>query len=55
MTIDEIQKALADRNLQKVSDSTEISYYTIRRIANGEAKRPSYEDIEKIKAYLERN
>jgi DNA-binding Xre family transcriptional regulator len=55
MTLEELQAALKHRNLQKVSDTTELSYNTVWRIATGKAKRPAYEDIQKIKAYLEQN
>lgn len=55
MTLEEIQKALTHRNLQKVANTTELSYNTVWRIANGKSTRPAYEDVEKIKAYLEQN
>ena len=55
MTIEETAKQLADRNLQKVSDSTGVSYYTVRGIARGESRRPAYEDVKKIVDYLEQN
>jgi transcriptional regulator with XRE-family HTH domain len=55
MTLDEIQKALQHRNLKKVAEYTGISYNTVWRIASDNAKKPSFEDVLKIKDYLEQN
>ena len=55
MTLDEIQKALQHRNLKKVAEYTGISYNTVWRIATDNAKKPSFEDVLKIKDYLEQN
>jgi DNA-binding Xre family transcriptional regulator len=54
MTLEEICKALSDRNLRVVSDRTGIKYPKLWRLANGETKRPLLEDIEKLRSYLEK-
>ena len=48
-----IQQQLSDRNLKVVSDRIGISHDKLCRIARGESKRPSLEDISKIMNYLE--
>lgn len=55
MTLDDIKKALSDRNLAKVSESVGIPYTRLWRIASGKSERPSYQDVESLKAYLENN
>lgn len=55
MTLEEIQKALEHRNLKKVAEFTGIAYNTVWRIATDNAKKPSFQDVQKIQAYLEQN
>ena len=55
MTLEQIQKSLSDRNLTKVAESIGIPYTTLWRIASGKAQRPAFQDIERIKAYLEQD
>ena len=55
MTLEEIQKALEHRNLKKVAEFTGIAYNTVWRIATDNAKKPSFQDVQKIQEYLENN
>ncbi len=52
MTLDEMVKALDDRNLVKVSEATGVSYQTIRNIAIGKTLDPSISVFKKIEQYL---
>jgi len=49
----EIKEKLADRNLATVADLSKVPYETVRKIARGEFKRPSFEAIKKLSIYLE--
>jgi len=49
--MEEIRKALSDRNLRKVSESTGVTYGTLARIVRGEIE-PRYSDAEALVKYL---
>jgi hypothetical protein len=53
MTLEEVQKALHDRNLSRVAGSADMAYDTVWRIASGKQKQVSYESIKKLSDYLE--
>jgi len=53
MTVDDIRKALADRNLKKVAEKANLHYNTVILFARGETKKPSYETVTKLIQYLE--
>lgn len=55
LKLEEIQKALADRNLRKVARAVDLSYDTIWRVANGTVVSVSYETVKKLSDYLEGN
>jgi len=55
MTLEEIKKALQDRNLSRVAASTGISYNTVLKVANSKSKRVSYETVRALSAYLRQN
>lgn len=55
LKLEEIQKALADRNLRKVARAVDLSYDTIWRVANGTVISVSYETVKKLSDYLEGN
>lgn len=52
MTIEQIVKALADRNLMAVSTATGIGYQTVRNIARGITKDPHYSVYKALNDYL---
>lgn len=52
MSIEQIAKLLADRNIKKVSISTGLSYRTVLSIARGSNTNPSYETLKKLEAYF---
>ena len=52
LKLEEIQKALADRNLRKVARAVDLSYITVWRVANGKIVEVSYSTIEKLSDYL---
>lgn len=53
LTLKEVQKGLADRNLKKVSRAVDLCYLTVWRVANEKAESVSYETIKKLSDYLE--
>ncbi len=53
LTLEEVQNKLKDRRLKIVANETGLSYDTVRRIAYGHFKDPSYSVIKKISDYLE--
>jgi DNA invertase Pin-like site-specific DNA recombinase len=53
LTIEEIVKKLADRNLSEVARRTELSLPTVWRIANNQAGNTGYETVKKLSDYLE--
>lgn len=55
MTIDEIISALQDRKLTVVADKTSLHYNTLRAIASGENRNPSYETYAALVEYLKEN
>lgn len=52
MTIDQIIKALQDRNLNEVSRQTGIHFVTLSRIKNGHHRNPRYETVVRLGEYL---
>lgn len=53
MTPEQVSKALADRRLQRVSEATGIHYNTLKKIRDGESKKPTHDVMSKLIAYLE--
>lgn len=52
MKLDEIRRALQDRNLSIVSQRTGLHYQTIWRIARGARSDFSYDTISRVSDYL---
>lgn len=52
LTLEQIIKRLADRNLHKVAEGADIHRQTLYRIASGQTQ-PSYETLRKLSDYLE--
>jgi len=52
MTIEQIIKALQDRNLNEVSRQTGIHVVTLSRIKNGHHRNPRYETVTTLATYL---
>jgi transcriptional regulator with XRE-family HTH domain len=50
--LEKISKALSDRNLTKVAMNCGLHENTVRAIASGKNKNPTYETLEKLRAYL---
>ena len=50
--LEKISKALEDRNLTKVAMNCGLHENTVRAIASGKNKNPTYETLEKLHAYL---
>lgn len=53
MTLEQIAKALADRRLAVVASATGLTRETLRRIRDGNAKRPAHDTVRKLSDYLE--
>lgn len=53
LTLEQIKNALQDRNLRRVAELSGLHYNTVRLIARGEIKDPSYESVRKLVDYLE--
>jgi DNA invertase Pin-like site-specific DNA recombinase len=53
LTVEEIVKKLADRNLSEVARRTELSLPTVWRIANNQAGNVGYETVKTLSDYLE--
>lgn len=51
LTLEEIRKALSDRNLREVARRTGVHYNVIYRIANG-TTNPSYASCKALSDYL---
>lgn len=54
MTLDQIRKELADRNIQAVSKATGISAHSIYRLIKQDGQ-PLYVTAKKLSDYLERS
>lgn len=52
MTINEIKRLLADRNLVAVAKNAEINYFSLARFVRGDAKRVDMTMIERLQNYL---
>lgn len=52
MTIEQIVKALKDRNLREVERQTGIGYITLSRLRNGHNTNPSYKTVVRLSEYL---
>lgn len=52
LTLEEIRRRLADRNLQAVARATGLAPDTVYRLANG-VGTPSYATVETLSRYLE--
>lgn len=52
MTIEEIRKALADRNIRTVSKATGLSYPTVLTIKKGTNQNPGYQTLKRLEEYL---
>lgn len=52
MNLEQIVKALQDRNLREVERQTGIGYITLSRLRNGHNKNPSYRTVTKLSEYL---
>ena len=52
MTPDQLQAALQDRRIDKVAEATGIHYNTVRRVARGEARNPTWDTIRRLSDYL---
>jgi predicted transcriptional regulator len=51
--IENIKEQLKDRNLKVVAEKAGVSYGQLVKLLDGTVKKPSYEVITKLKAYLE--
>jgi DNA-binding phage protein len=52
LTLDEIKRRLADRNLKVVAGNTKLAPDTIYRLVNG-AGAPSYDTVKTLSDYLQ--
>lgn len=50
--LDEIRRLLADMNLSRVAEATDLPYGRIWRLAHTE-RQPSFETVSRVAAYLE--
>ncbi|WP_298065186.1 hypothetical protein [uncultured Acinetobacter sp.] len=53
MTLEQVQKALQDRNLKAVASGCGLAYDTVWRIANGKIERVSYDAVKALSDYLQ--
>lgn len=53
LDVHQIKKKLTDHSLRKVSIASGVSYDVVWRVANGKAKRPKPESIEKLNKYFQ--
>ena len=51
-SLNEIVKRLSDRNLKIVSQKSGVAYQTLRLVAIGKTKRPSYMDMDALREYF---
>jgi chemotaxis receptor (MCP) glutamine deamidase CheD len=51
--IEKIKEQLKDRNLKVVAEKAGVSYGQTVKFMDNTVKKPSYDFIEKLKAYLE--
>jgi hypothetical protein len=52
LTLEQIIKALDDRNWKRVSEGSGVNYQTVWKIARGNAGNVSYETVKKLSDYL---
>lgn len=53
MTLEQVVKTLADRNLMAVSKATGLSHDTVWRVAKSKANKVSYDTVKRLSDYLE--
>lgn len=53
LTIEQVRRALGDRNLKQVAERAGLHYNTVRAIARGENENPSYETMRALARYIE--
>lgn len=53
LTLENIRKALQDRNLQKVAEATGYTRSYLAAIRRGSAENPSYQVVKRLSDYLE--
>lgn len=54
MSLESIQKALADRNLKRVAEATGLSYPTIWKVARENSPQVKYTTLKTLNDYLSR-
>lgn len=54
LTLDQIRKALQDRRLAKVAESTGLHYNTIRAVRDNPDANPTYKVLKALSDYLTR-
>lgn len=47
-----VRDALSDRNLSRVAAATGLHENTVRAIANGKNKNPTFETLQRLSTYL---
>lgn len=47
-----VRDALGDRNLSRVATATGLHENTVRAIANGKNKNPTFETLQRLSTYL---
>jgi hypothetical protein len=52
LTLDEIWRRLQDRRIIAVAEATGLHYNTVRLVASGQNKNPSYAVIKALSDYL---
>ena len=52
LTLEDIRKRLEDRRWTMVAEFTGLHYNTVRNIATGENKNPTYEVLKALSDYL---
>lgn len=52
LTLEQIQEALKERKLKIVAEKTGLAYDTVRRVAYGHFKEPSYSVVKRLSDYL---
>lgn len=52
LTLEDIKRRLSDRRLSRVAEATGLHYNTVRNIAIGENKNPTYDVLKTLSDYL---
>lgn len=52
MELEEVRRRLRDRKIYVVSEATGLHFHTLRRLRDGDTKKPSYDTVRRVSEYF---